>query len=132
MTHTSAIKTSRERKGCSHKAQAARTAPESAPTTATPSYLNLPTVPETAFDVVAVGALVTLAVVDPVVVVAFEFEPVGSAVFVGVITLPKGNVEVNPTAASSDTPGELSQAPDAGGTAFPAMNLIAAHCLKRY
>jgi hypothetical protein len=94
--------------------------------------LKLITAPETAFEVAA-GALLeavvgTVAFVFvPLVVVAEAFAViVERGVLVGVIILPQGKVDVNPVAASAETPVELKHS-EFTGAASPGTNVIAAH-----
>ncbi len=68
------------------------------------------------------AAVVPLLVVETFVAAP---NPVGSAVLVGVITLPYGGVDVKPTARSAEAIEEFLQSPR--GATPPGTKLIAAH-----
>lgn len=88
-----------------------------------PWWLNPFNAPETAFDVdAAVDAVVELVLLAelPVVVAFVLTVPLESAVFAGVMTVPKGTVWVKLTATLAETPVEFSQAFEAGAAAGPA------------
>jgi hypothetical protein len=84
-----------------------------------PWWLNPFTAPETAFDVDATVELVLLAEL-PVIVAFVLIMSLERTVLVGVMTVPKGTVWVNPTATFAETLVEFSQAFEAGGVAGPA------------
>ena len=110
-----------------YKAQTPNTAAENIHHRVLPWLSNRSRAPETAFDDVDAG-LEPVRVAELVIVpVPFLSPPVelGSAVFVGVTTLPYGTVDVNPTAASAETIDEFVQDPI--GAALPSTKLIAAH-----